>query len=342
MKKFFLVAMIVLMMLFAVGCSDNSSDKVVGSVNGVDLYQDEFDTYFSNYFLSYYENYYSYFQLYMGVDLLDEESASSILATVEQDAWDVMVEAELIRQLAAEKYGITFEDNYLKDILPYGDYKTLMVNSVYTKLFDAVEAELLDEMIISDEDVLAAYNADPAAWTGRSSSHIIITFESGDEAAKTEAYNTAKDIINQLNEGADFADMAAQYSDDGTAANGGVIEDYINSYGKVLDGSGAYSQDYANGLFALAAVGDYSQEPVLSEYGYHIIRLDDIKGDFDTVKDLVADSLKTVEEDAVNERLVEIINEAKDNAEIVSNIEYRYYSEEAADDSSSSDDTAQE
>ena len=100
-------------------------------------------------------------------------------------------------------------------------------------------------------------------------SHILITSEATDNMtdeekteAKTTAYNKAKEIIEELQAGGDFAKLAKDNSKDGeTASNGG-------SLGKVNVG------DYADEVIESAKkleVGSYSTIPVESTYGYHII-----------------------------------------------------------------------
>ena len=107
-----------------------------------------------------------------------------------------------------------------------------------------------------------------------------INFKSDDEKDKAEekAKKEAEDIIKKLDEGEDFADLAKEYSDDeGTASKGGKL---TVTYGSVVD-------EFWDGVNELKD-GEYSKEPVKSEYGYHIIyrikqkekpKLDDVKDD---------------------------------------------------------------
>ena len=275
----------VVMCLFA-ACDSDSSDKgaVIGSVNGVDVYQSEYDYFFSNIFLSNYSNvYYSY----MGIDFNDEESASDTIAMFESTAWQYTVNFSLIEQLANE-YGITYEDNYMKDLLPWGYYRAIQISDLQTQLIEKVREEMLAEIEVSEEDIQAAYNEDPALWDGRSTSHILIQCDVNDEAALAEARAEAEDIIAQLNDGADFAELAQEYSDDGSASNGGVIDAYINVYGDEVGTENSYYTEYVDAAYALANIGDYTLEPVLSSAGYHIIKLDDIRSGYDAVKDSIS------------------------------------------------------
>ena len=100
-------------------------------------------------------------------------------------------------------------------------------------------------------------------------SHILITVdakEDDDDTKKTEAENkaleTANNIIKQLNEGADFAELAKKYSKDkNTASNGG-------SLGKVN------TDDLTDeALTALRNLqdGTYTTTAIKSSDGYHIL-----------------------------------------------------------------------
>lgn len=77
---------------------------------------------------------------------------------------------------------------------------------------------------------------------------------------------TAEDVINQLNDGAKFSDLAKKYSQDtATKDKGGRIPAFNNSDSS-LDPS-----------FKKAALklkqGDYTDKPVKSSYGYHVIKM---------------------------------------------------------------------
>jgi peptidyl-prolyl cis-trans isomerase C len=74
----------------------------------------------------------------------------------------------------------------------------------------------------------------------------------------------AKEIITQLNHGADFAKLATKYSTDTNSKNGGEL--------------GWFSQDemvkpFADAAFALKP-GTYTKTPVHTQFGWHIIYLE--------------------------------------------------------------------
>lgn len=75
----------------------------------------------------------------------------------------------------------------------------------------------------------------------------------------------AKDIIERLKKGEDFAALAAEFSTDtGSAASGGDLGWF---------GAGAMVPEFETAAFALEKSGDFTTEPVKSNFGYHIIQL---------------------------------------------------------------------
>lgn len=72
-------------------------------------------------------------------------------------------------------------------------------------------------------------------------------------------------VIERLKNGDDFASLAIELSEDtGSAVNGGDLGWF---------GSGAMVAEFETAAFALEKPGDFTQEPVQSQFGYHIIQL---------------------------------------------------------------------
>lgn len=124
-------------------------------------------------------------------------------------------------------------------------------------------------------------------------SHILITSDATSDmtddekkAAETEAYNKAKEIIEKLNNGEDFATLAKENSDDsGTASDGGVV-------GTVNYGMN-YDEDFIDAAAALEE-GKYSSTPVKTQFGYHIIyktkqnEKESLEDSTDTIREIIA------------------------------------------------------
>jgi len=82
---------------------------------------------------------------------------------------------------------------------------------------------------------------------------------------ETEA--EAKDIIAQLGKKAKFEKLAAKSKDAGSAAQGG-------SLGWTVPGN--FVPEFANAMLNLKK-GEYTKEPVQSQFGWHVIKLDDTR-----------------------------------------------------------------
>lgn len=149
--------------------------------------------------------------------------------------------------------GYANEDEFKKVIAT--DYKKSEIAKKYIKA-DITDDELKDyyDNHISDE---------------LSVKHILIAPEVSDNVTdeeKTNAENAAlekaKNLIEQLNNGADFDTLAKENSsDDATKDNGGVINNVVKE---------GYVTEFWNAAYALEN-GKYTTEPVKTQYGYHII-----------------------------------------------------------------------
>ena len=126
--------------------------------------------------------------------------------------------------------------------------------------------------------------------------HILIAPDTTDdmtteeqEAADEEAKKQAEDIIEKLDDGEDFDKLAEKYSDDSSTASKGGSLGWIST-GDMVD-------EFDAAAFALKK-GEYTDSPIKTTYGYHIIykldekekpELDDVKSDI--LEDLVSEKL---------------------------------------------------
>jgi len=110
---------------------------------------------------------------------------------------------------------------------------------------------------ITDEAVRARYDQEIAAQPPVNevrASHILVDTE-----------EKAKEIIKQLDDGADFAELARANSSDGSAQGGGDLGFF---------GPGRMVPEFEQAAFALE-VGQYTKEPVRSQFGWHVILVTD-------------------------------------------------------------------
>jgi peptidyl-prolyl cis-trans isomerase C len=80
-----------------------------------------------------------------------------------------------------------------------------------------------------------------------------------------ETREEAEDAIGSLDAGADFAELASDLSVGPSAAQGGDLGWF---------GEGRMVEAFSDAAFALE-VGEYTKEPVETQFGWHIIKLDD-------------------------------------------------------------------
>ncbi len=77
----------------------------------------------------------------------------------------------------------------------------------------------------------------------------------------------AKKIIEQLDKGAKFEELAKQSKDTGSAANGGDLD---------WNGPSTFVKEFSEAMVKLDK-GKYTEQPVKTQFGYHVIRLDDVR-----------------------------------------------------------------
>ena len=99
----------------------------------------------------------------------------------------------------------------------------------------------------------------------------------------------AKDIIEQLKKGAKFEDLAKQSKDIGSKDKGGELD---------WQPAATYVKPFGDALAKLEK-GKMTESPVQTPFGYHVIRLDDVRNaqfpEFDTVKQQIMNMLQNRE-----------------------------------------------
>lgn len=129
-----------------------------------------------------------------------------------------------------------------------------------------------------------------------------------------EAKKLAQQVIESLNGGADFASLAREKSEDTGSKNNGGIYTF------------APEQGLTDPEFSKAAqnltVGQYTKEPVRSQFGYHIIKLEKIipakQQSFEEVQQSIINDLS---QKAKNEHFAKYFKEVKEKAKIEKKIE---------------------
>lgn len=203
-----------------------------------------------------------------------EELYSLLVKQYGDEALDALVTDKII-EMEAKKEKVTISDKEKEEELKnlkesYGGeegFKAALEQSGVTEAGIAEDIEkylktekLLEPRIDLKEDEIKAYfeeNKDQFAQQEQvKASHILVE----DEA-------TAKEVKSKLDKGEEFADLAKEYSTDASNAESGGELGYF--------GKGEMEAAFEEAAFALKA--NEISGPVKTDYGYHIIKVEDKK-----------------------------------------------------------------
>jgi peptidyl-prolyl cis-trans isomerase C len=234
------------------GCGNKVPDGTVATVNGEAISQETLDT-----------NYSQLLQMYQfyGYDISDD----SLRTEVRNNMLNSLVMQELLLQEAANR-GLSVTDEEVEESIQdmadrYGSQEDLEAAveeaGMTMEYFTQTQKE---QLLLSKLQEELVNNPEPADVI--QAKHILVDTE-----------EEANDIIAQLDDGADFDTLAKEYSTDtSSAAEGGEL-----GYFSVPNGSSIPRMmvaEFTEGAQALE-VGEYSKTPVQSDYGYHIIYVED-------------------------------------------------------------------
>lgn len=155
--------------------------------------------------------------------------------------------------------------------------------------------QYLTQHPVTEDQIKAEYAARTKSMPGTEyrARHILVASE-----------QQAKTIINQLNHGANFATLAKKYSTDASGKQGGEL--------------GWFSPDQMVPAFSAAVAklkkGEYTKEPVHTQYGWHVIQLEDTRStpppSLDSVRDQLTNSLEGQQVEAY-------VNKLRQDAKVV-------------------------
>ena len=244
------------------GCGDKIPEGTVVTVNGTPISQEVLDENY-NMMMRQYESYY-------GLDV----SADDLKLEVRNAMLNELIVNELLMQ-EAEKRELSVSDD---EVTAYIDN---MVTTYYGGNQDNFEAAL--ELVgmtpeyyqdsVRESLLITKLQEDlvnhPETVDLVKARHILVETE---EEALT--------VIAKLDAGEDFAALAQEYSLDGSAANGGDLG-YFATNGittsKMVD-------EFTAAAVALE-IGEYSSTPVETQFGYHIILVEDKQAEVNLLED---------------------------------------------------------
>lgn len=213
-------------------------------------------------------------------------------------AGDQLLQQVVVEKILNDKYEVTDEEIQAEfDTFKsqYGDqFDTLLESNNLTEealkqniRFNLLKAKAQDEIEISDEEIQAYYDQAKYELNAR---HILV-----------ETEEEAKAIVEELKNGADFAQLAKEKSvDTASGAEGGELGWF--SVGTMVT-------EFNDAAYALEL--NTVSEPVKSDFGYHIIEVTDKRevegyGTLEEKKEEIREQLKAQKADwnAIQEQLI--------------------------------------
>lgn len=272
-----LIAGVLVLTLGVTGCSSIGGEKWVAKVNGQTIAKADFDARALE-IQKFYEN--------QGMKF-DTDEANQALDQVKGELLESMISHTLVGQ-DVKNQGINLDDPKVKE--QEDNIKTMLgdeasfsswlnqqgITEGEFKNYLALSTKVAEDVQVTDEQIKAFFDSNQEMYGGQpeqvKARHILV---------KTE--EEAKDLIVQLQNGANFEQLAKDKSTEpGAAESGGDL--------------GYFSKDKMVPEFEKAAfeqkVGTYTTTPVKTEFGYHVILVEDhkqaVQADFAQVKDQVA------------------------------------------------------
>ena len=163
-----------------------------------------------------------------------------------------MVREELIRR------ELFLQEAQKRGLAEKSDVKFQIEVQRQNTLIQALMRDELQKSPVTDAQVQAEYDKRKQAQGGKEyrARHILV-----------EKEEEAKAIIADLGKGGKFEELAKKSKDTGSAANGGDLD---------WAGPDAYVKPFADAMTKLEK-GKYTSAPVQSQFGWHVIRLDDVR-----------------------------------------------------------------
>lgn len=200
--------------------------------------------------------------------------------------------------------GITVSDADIKTFHDEHAAEFLSPEQVQLEYLELKKADFFDQVEVTEDELQSQYQKEIAGLAEqRQAAHILI--EVDDKVTDEQAKQKLVDIQQRLTSGADFAELAKEFSaDPGSANNGGDLG---------YAGPGVYDPAFEEALYALKS-GEVSA-PVRSAYGWHLIKLLGVQApDVPSLDSLEEKLTKDLKAEKVEQRFVEVSKELEDSA----------------------------
>jgi len=183
-----------------------------------------------------------------------------------------LINQELLYQ-HAKMEGFEENDEFIQQVTELNRQLDIAKRQLLINLL--LNQTVFNEISVSDTDISQFYEENKAqfqAFQQRKARHVLV--KTGKEAL--EVYNKA--VANQ-----DFSELAKRYSIDPTSKNGGDLGWFRK---------GQLVPEFEKAVFKLPRKGSISRV-VKTQFGYHVIKLDDIKDVPSTSLDSATDRIRT-------------------------------------------------
>ncbi|MEM7081321.1 MAG: SurA N-terminal domain-containing protein [Pseudomonadota bacterium] len=198
---------------------------------------------------------------------------------------------------------VTLDDNAIADDYEFNNDDYLTEEMVRIDYIELDPAKLGERVDISDEALQQRYEqgVDADEYSSpeqRNARHILVAIndDRDDETARSEA----SALRDRILAGEEFASLASEYSDDAGSKPAGGELGWNNGEG--------YVGPFRDALFSMTE--DQISEPIKTRFGYHIIKVEGIRGNepkpFEDVRDQIEAELRN---DAALDRLSELVIE---------------------------------
>jgi parvulin-like peptidyl-prolyl isomerase len=297
-------AAVMALALVLVGCGA----KPVAEVNGNKISQKDYDNRVNNYIKALENQGYG--------SSLQGDEGKAFLDQIKKDTLEEMITHQLLLEEAKrlgvvpEKQLVTDKINEIKAQMSPEDYQEALKESNWSEkdleeyFFEqlvelAVFEEVTKDVKVSEEEIADFHEMHKDQLALVRASHILV---------KTE--EEALEVLAQLNDGADFAELAREKSIDTLSAMNGGDLDYFPR-GKMVS-------EFEEASFSLP-VGQITAKPIQTEHGYHIIKVTDKKETVDQLRDEIEGILAADEKAAAFD---DFLSSVMDQAKITRNIKF--------------------
>ena len=271
MKKLAFAAIITAGTLTLAACTNNEADsEVVVESEAGDITKEDF---------------YEKLKSRNGEAILEEMITIKVLENnYEVTEEDVNAEIQSMKDTYGDQYDSIIEQNFGSE----DELREIIRISLLQ------EAAIAEDIEITEEDLEQEYNRQN---TEIEAQHILVADE-----------DTANEVKQKLDEGEDFAELAKEYSTDGSAEDGGDLG-YFST--------GEMVPEFEEAAYNMEV--DEISDPIQSQFGFHIIKVNDIRdkeesiGKFEDVKEDLRRELLTKRMDVtkVQEKMDSLIEDAK-------------------------------